>query len=437
MSEEEQLKQEIFEKVRQIYRIKKEREKIIPGKSRIPYAGRIYDEREMINLVDSSLDFWLTAGRYAQEFESKFSKWWGLNYCSLTNSGSSANLLAFSSLTANSLGEKRIKKGDEIITTATSFPTTVNPIIQNGCVPVFLDSELGTYNMDCTLLEEAISDKTKGIFIAHTLGNPFDLERITKVCKKHGLYLIEDCCDAVGSEFDGKKVGTFGDLATVSFYPAHHMTMGEGGAILTSSSQLKRNVESFRDWGRDCWCGPGKDNTCGKRFSGQFGKLPVGYDHKYVYSNIGYNLKATDMQAAIGVAQLEKLDAFINKRRENYNYLYKNLLEFEEQLILPKVLPKSNISPFGFPITVKSDSKIERNRITQHLEQNGISTRLLFAGNILKQPAYLNEKCRTVGDLKNSDTIMASTFWIGVYPGLDTNILNYTINKLKEAIRLK
>ena len=359
-----------------------------PGESVIPVSGKVFDASELQALVDASLDFWLTTGRYAAEFEREFARWIGIRHAILVNSGSSANLLALTTLTAEELGERRLRPGDEVITAAAGFPTTVSPIIQNRLVPVFVDSTLPTYNADPDAIEAAIGPKTRAIMIAHTLGNPFDLDRIGSIAERHGLWLIEDTCDAVGSTWQGRKVGTFGDLATVSFYPAHHMTMGEGGAVLTKSPKLKKIVESFRDWGRDCWCEPGKDNTCGKRFEWQLGALPHGYDHKYTYSRIGYNLKLTDMQAAVGVAQLRKLDGFVARRRENFAYLRTALEPLADVLILPEATPGSDPSWFGFPITVRPESGLSRNELTAHLEAAGIKTRLLFAGNLTRQPAF-------------------------------------------------
>lgn len=421
----EKLRLEILEKTKEYYKINfLEKEGYLEG-DRIPFARRVFDENELVNLVDSSLDFWLTAGRYAEDFEYEFAQFMDVDHCLLVNSGSSANLVAFTTLTSPKLGERRLKKGDEVITVAAGFPTTINPIIQNGLVPVFVDVELSTYNIKVEDLEKALSDKTKAIMIAHTLGNPFDLGAIMEFANKHDLFVVEDCCDAVGSTYDGKKVGTFGHLATVSFYPAHHMTMGEGGAVLTSDDELMKIATSFRDWGRDCYCGPGSDNTCGRRFSMQYGKLPVGYDHKYVYSHIGYNLKVTDMQAAIGMAQLEKLPSFIEKRKENFNKIKKELEKYENYFILPEATKNSDPSWFGFPITVKENDKFSRNDLTLYLEKNMIMTRLLFAGNVTKQPAYLDVECRIIGDLENTDYIMNNTFFIGVYPGINDDQIAY------------
>ncbi len=407
--------------------------KFIPGETPIPVAGRVFDAEDVQSLVDSSLDFWLTEGRFAQQFEEEFAKFFDLRHTVLVNSGSSANLLALTSLTSPVLRERQLKPGDEVITVATGFPTTVNPIFQNGLVPVFVDVDIPTYNIDVTQLEAALSDKTRAVMIAHTLGNPFNLESVTIFCREHNLWLIEDCCDAVGAIYDNKLVATFGDVATVSFYPAHHITMGEGGAILTDSSRLKKIIESYRDWGRDCWCEPGKDNTCGKRFDWQFGELPEGYDHKYTYSHIGYNLKATDMQAAVGVSQLKKLNGFIEKRRENFDYLKECLSSFQACFILPEATPKSNPSWFGFPIFVRATSSFTRDKVVRLLEARKIGTRLLFGGNLIRQPAYRNQTYRVVGDLKRSDEVMNNVFWIGVYPGLTRSMLDYVAEALHDA----
>lgn len=401
-----------------------------PGQDYVPVSGKSFDHEDLMALMDSSLDFWLTAGRYAAQFEREFADWMGVRYALLTNSGSSANLLAVTALTSEKLKDRRLVPGDEVITVAAGFPTTVNPIIQNGLIPVFVDVHIPTYNIDTTMLEAAVGPRTKAIIVAHTLGNPFDLAEVRKVADRHGLWLIEDTCDAVGAEFGGRKVGTFGDLATVSFYPAHHITMGEGGAVLMNHALLKTVVESFRDWGRDCWCAPGKDNTCGRRYGWKLGDLPCGYDHKYTYSHIGYNLKVTDMQAAIGVSQLKKLPAFITKRRENFAFLKAALQPMEDMLILPEATPGSNPSPFGFPITVRKDAPFTRDQLVQHLEQHKIGTRLLFGGNLLKQPAYKHIAHRIAGSLDNTDAIMNGTFWIGVHPGLTKEMLEYMADVL-------
>jgi len=422
---EKKLRKEIFERVKKIYRLGKEKEKFIPGETRINYAGRVYDEKEMINLVDASLDFWLTAGKYAQQFEKELAHFLGVNYCLLTNSGSSANLLAVSALTSPKLGERRLKPGDEVITTACGFPTTLNPIIQNNLIPVFVDVDLGTYNLQTDKIEKAISKKTKAIFIAHTLGNPVNLKKILKIVRKYNLWFIEDNCDALGSKYEDKYTSTFGHLATFSFYPAHQITMGEGGAIVTNDPLLKKIVASFRDWGRDCWCDPGHDNTCGKRFNQQFGKLPFGYDHKYVYSHVGYNLKITDMQAAIGVAQLKKLPSFIRARKQNFDELYKFFKNYEQYFLLPKTEKNSQPCWFGFPLLVKKDAPFTRNEIVEYLERNKIATRMLFGGNLTKQPAYEYIKYKLIDPLKNTDLIMNNLFWIGVYPGINKEMIYY------------
>lgn len=426
---ENELRKEILEKVKEYFKIKHGKEKIFePGKTPITFAGRIFDENELLNLVDSSLDFWLTAGRYAQQFEKEFAEFMQQKYAILVNSGSSANLVAFSTLTSPLLKNRQLKPGDEVITVAAGFPTTVSPIIQNGLIPVFVDVELETCNIKVSELEKALSEKTKAIMIAHTLGNAFDLEEISNFAKKHKLFLIEDCCDAVGTTFNGKMVGTFGDIATVSFYPAHHMTMGEGGAVMTNNPLLNRIATSFRDWGRDCYCEPGADNTCGRRFAQQHGDLPHGYDHKYVYSHLGYNLKVTDMQAAIGVAQLKKLPGFIEKRKENFNKLKQGLLLFQDYLILPSATENADPSWFGFPLTVIENEKFTKNELTLFLEDAKILTRQLFAGNMIKQPAFKDVKYRVVGDLKNTDYIMKNTLFIGVYPGITDEMIRYILS---------
>jgi len=422
----ELIREEIMNKVEEYYKEKFLKGKeFIPGKSKINYAGRVFDENELINLVNSSLDFWLTAGRYAKQFEEKFAEFMGVIYCMLTNSGSSANLLAILALTSPLLKERQLKSGDEVITTACGFPTTVNPIIQNNLIPVFIDVDLGTYNIQVDKIEKAISKKTKAIFIAHTLGNPADLSEIIKIVKKHNLWFIEDNCDSLGSKYGGNYTGTFGHISTSSFYPAHHITMGEGGAVLTSDPLLKKIILSFRDWGRDCWCEPGHDNTCGKRFSQQFGKLPFGYDHKYIYSHIGYNLKITDMQAAIGCAQLEKLPEFIEIRKNNFEYLYNYLKKYEKYFLFPQPAKNSQPSWFGFPILVKESASFRRADIVNFLEENKIATRMLFGGNLTKQPAYKNTKYKIFESLKNTNLVMNNLFWIGVYPGLTEEKLKY------------
>ena len=429
------LRREILERVSEFHALQwPTRGEFVPGVTPVPVSGRVFDATDVQTLVDSSLDFWLTAGRFADEFEKDFAAKMGVRNALLVNSGSSANLLAIAALTSPKLGKKRLQPGDEVITVAAGFPTTVNPIVQHGLVPVFLDVSLPTYNIDVSRLEEALSDRTRAIMIAHTLGNPFDLRTITEFARKHNLWLIEDTCDAVGATFDGKPVGSFGDIATVSFYPAHHMTMGEGGAVLTQSPALKKLLESFRDWGRDCWCAPGKDDSCAKRFGWQLGSLPDGYDHKYTYSHLGYNLKVSDMQAAVGVSQLKKLDRFIDTRRENFHYLRQQLAGLEEFLILPEATPGSEPSWFGFPITVRQKSALRRTEITRHLESRKIGTRLLFAGNLLRQPAYAGVKHRVVGSLDVTDQIMHDTFWVGVYPGLNRPMLDYVASTIRSCV---
>ena len=407
---------------------------------RIPYAGRVFDEAEISNLIDSSLDFWLTTGRYAELFEQEFAKFLGVQHCSLTNSGSSANLLAFMALTSTKLGERRIRPGDEVITVAAGFPTTVAPIIQFGAVPVFVDVTLPTYNLDVNQLDVALSDRTKAIMVAHTLGNPFDLGVVKAFCDRHGLWLIEDNCDALGSRYllNGQwhYTGTIGHIGTSSFYPPHHMTMGEGGAVYTNDAQLKRLVESFRDWGRDCWCPSGKDNTCGNRFGQQFGELPFGYDHKYVYSHFGYNLKVTDMQAAVGCAQLEKLPRFIEMRKRNWKLLRDGLTGLEDRLFLPEAAENSDPSWFGFLLTVRDRGGKSRDQIVSHLESRGIQTRMLFAGNLIKHPCFdemrkTGEGYRVIGDLATTDRIMNNTFWVGVYPGMAEGMIEYMVHQIR------
>lgn len=433
--EKEELRNRILALTEQYYDAAWPTRPFRPGKDYIPVSGKTVDATDLNHLIDASLDLWLTAGRYADRFEKEFAQWMGHRYALLTNSGSSANLLALSALTSELLAERQVKPGDEVITVAAGFPTTVNPIIQNGLIPVFLDVDIPTYNIDVSRLEEAITERTKVIMLAHTLGNPAHLDEIVRIAQKYKLWFIEDTCDAVGAEYKGQKAGTFGDLATVSFYPAHHITMGEGGAVLTSNPQLKRIVESFRDWGRDCWCKPGVDNTCRKRFGWQLGDLPCGYDHKYTYRHMGYNLKITDMQAAIGVAQLQKLPAFIAARQHHFEYLLDALKPLESWLILPGVLPDATPSPFGFPITLRDDAPLSRDALVQHLESRRIGTRLLFGGNLLKQPAYRHIKHRMIGNLERTDAVMNRTFWIGVHPALTTPMLDYMIETLHAAFR--
>jgi CDP-6-deoxy-D-xylo-4-hexulose-3-dehydrase len=401
----------------------------------IRVSGRVFDSDELVHLVDSSLDFWLTAGRYAKDFEKQFARYFGVRSALLVNSGSSANLLAVSAITSPQLGEKRLEAGDEVITVAGGFPTTVNPIVQNGAVPVFLDVTLPTFQVDVTQLEEALSERTKAVILAHTLGNPFNVDAVNEFARKHHLWLIEDCCDALGASYGGKKVGTFGDFATFSFYPAHHITMGEGGCVITDKPPLKTIAESFRDWGRDCWCDTGKDNTCGKRFDWQLGSLPAGYDHKYTYSHIGYNLKLTDMQAAVGIAQFKKLSKFIEIRNSNWHSLRQGLNDLEEFFLLPEPTPNSIPSWFGFPFAVRETAPFSRNRLIRYLEDKKIGTRLVFAGNLVRQPAYQNIRCRQIGDLKGTDFMMNYALWIGVFPGLSPGDINYMIETIHQAVK--
>ena len=440
MSNEKQLKQEILQKVKEYYELvhkPKQNEQFIEGQSRVNYAGRVFDENEMVNLIDSSLDFWLTYGKYSKEFEKKLAEFLNVRWAYLVNSGSSANLLAFFALTSSLLKERQIKRGDEVITVATGFPTTIAPIVQYGAVPVFVDMELKHFNIDVIQLENAISSKTKAVMIAHTLGNPFNIKAVKEFCDKYNLWLIEDNCDALGSMYDGKPTGTWGDIGTSSFYPPHHMTMGEGGAVYTDNPLLKKILLSMRDWGRDCWCDSGVDNTCGHRFTQKFGKLPLGYDHKYVYSHFGFNLKVSDMQAAVGVAQLEKFPTFVEKRKENFARLYDGLKDIEE-FILVEPQPKSVPSWFGFMITLRDNTKFSRNNISKYLEDNNIQTRNLFAGNILKHPLFesleKDKDYRVVGNLLNTNKIMNDSFWIGVYPGMSNEAIDYMIKKIKEFI---
>ena len=404
----------------------------VPGESVVPPSGKVLGAKELQMMVEATLDGWLTTGRFNEQFEKKLATYLGVEHVLTTNSGSSANLLALTALTSPTLGDRCLKPGDEVITVAAGFPTTVNPILQNGLIPVFVDVEIPTYNIDVSQLEQAYSDKTKAVMIAHTLGNPFDLTAVKAFTEKHGLWLVEDCCDALGSTYNGQKVGTFGDIATLSFYPAHHITMGEGGAVFTQSSELKKLIESFRDWGRDCYCEPGCDDTCGKRFSQQFGTLPFGYDHKYTYSHMGYNLKITDMQAACGLAQLDRLPEFINKRKHNFAYLKQNLSSIEDFIILPEATENSDPSWFGFPITLRKEAGMKRLDLMEYLNQHKIGTRLLFSGNITRQPYMDGRIYRKVGDLKNTDTIMNETFWIGCYPGLSEEMLGFACGRLEE-----
>ncbi len=407
----------------------------VPGKDYLPVSGKVLDEEDLKNLVDASLDMWLTAGRFAKQFERDFAEFMEQRFCLLVNSGSSANLVAFNALTSPALGPRAIRPGDEVITVAAGFPTTVNPAIQFGCVPVFLDVELGTYELDVSQLEQALSPKTKAVMLAHTLGNAFNAKAVQEFCKANKLWLVEDCCDATGAHFEGQMVGTYGDIATVSFYPAHHITMGEGGAVLMRHPMLKKLAESFRDWGRDCWCAPGRDNTCEKRFQWQLGELPEGYDHKYIYSHIGYNLKVSDMQAAVGCSQLKKLPHFIERRNENFDFLKNQLAPFEDQLILPRATVGAKPSWFGFPISVREKASVSRNELVGFLEDNNVGTRLLFAGNLLRQPAYKNIEKRVIGEVPNTDFIMNNTFWVGVWPGLEQQHLEYMAQTIAKGLK--
>lgn len=426
-------RQEIIQGARQFYDDAFPPVPFIPGETPVPVSGKVFDGDDIATLVDSALDFWLTTGRFTAQFEQEFAAFMGTRFCSLTNSGSSANLLALTALTDPSLKDRALHPGDEVITCACGFPTTINPILQNQLVPVFLDVDIPTYNMDVSRLYDAVGPRTKAIMVAHTLGNPFDLDTVMDVAKRRGLWVIEDCCDAVGSRWNGRPVGSFGDLATTSFYPAHHITMGEGGAVLTSNPHLKKLVESFRDWGRDCWCDPGRDNTCGRRFNQQMGDLPPGYDHKYTYSRIGYNLKATDMQAAVGVSQLKKLPAFIARRMINFSFL-QSILAGHTGIIMPQALREAGPSWFGFPITVRPP--IVRSLLIRALEAQKIATRMLFGGNLLRQPAYQGIPCRVPWPLFHADQVMRDTFWVGVFPGLTPNMLRFMAKTIIEYLEV-
>lgn len=437
---EKELRTKISQLVKEYYDYKFADKSFNPQKDPVRYAGRVFNEKEIQNLVDSSLDFWLTSGRYSEEFESAFAQFIGIEYAMLTNSGSSANLLALSSLTSPLLGEKRLKPGDEVITVAAGFPTTVNPIIQNNLVPVFVDVDIPTYNVNIEELKKAISPKTRAIMIAHTLGNPFNIKEVLEIVRKHDLWFVEDCCDALGSKYSlnnsshKSNLGTFGHVATCSFYPAHHITMGEGGMVFTNDDTIARAVVSIRDWGRDCYCKGGENNTCGKRFSGKYGELPYGYDHKYVYSHIGYNLKVTDMQAAIGCAQLEKLPSFISARKENFKKWEKVFSKFENFFILPKACENSDPAWFAYPVSVREKAPFSRNKLVDYLASKRIETRNLFAGNIVKQPAYLNIEKRIPGNLNNTEFIMNNTFFLGTYPGLKPEMIDYTAEVIEKFI---
>jgi CDP-4-dehydro-6-deoxyglucose reductase, E1 len=406
----------------------------VPGVTPVPVSGKVFDGDDVRSLVDASLDFWLTTGRFANDFERSLAAFVGVKHAILVNSGSSANLLALTALTSEKLGDRRLLPGDEVITCAAGFPTTVNPILQNGLVPVFVDVSLPTYGIDVSALEDAVGPRTRAIMVAHTLGNPFDVEAVLAVARRHGLFLVEDCCDALGAMYGGRMVGTFGDIATLSFYPAHHVTTGEGGAVLTSDFRLKKIVESFRDWGRDCWCETGVANTCGKRFDWKLGELPLGYDHKYIYSHIGYNLKMTDLQAAVGVAQFRKLPGFITRRRANFDYLLERTRALEDFLVLPEAQPGSAPSWFGFPLTLREGAPVTRRELVRFLEARKIATRLLFGGNLLRQPAYRGVPHRRVGALDQSDRVMERTFWLGVFPGLTGEMLDYVATSLREGL---
>jgi CDP-6-deoxy-D-xylo-4-hexulose-3-dehydrase len=435
---EKVMRLDILTKVDSFYQLFHEKKaEFNPDTSSLSYGGRVYDEKEMKSLVDSSLDFWLTAGRFNKQFEKEYAEFLGVRYALLTNSGSSANLLAFSTLTSPKLGERRVKPGDEVITVAAGFPTTVAPMIQNGAIPVFIDVELGTYNIIVDRIESAITPKTKAIMIAHTMGNPFELDKVMEIANKYGLWVIEDNCDALGSTYNGKLTGTHGHIGTSSFYPPHHMTMGEGGAVYTNDAQLKMIIESFRDWGRDCWCPSGCDNTCKKRFGWELGSLPQGYDHKYTYSHIGYNLRVTDMQAAIGVEQLKKVPTFTQARKNNFNRLLSGLQDLSDYFILPRATVNSDPSWFGFILTLNDFVKFSRKEIVDYLEANRIQTRMLFAGNLIRQPAFQDANYRVHGDLANTDKILHDTFLVGVYPGLTDEMIDHIVSKIREFVKLR
>lgn len=431
----EELRARILDLVTDFHRHRFPEREFVPGKTAIPVSGKVFDAHEMRLLVDASLDFWLTTGRFAAEFEATFAEVMGTKHALLCNSGSSANLLAVSALTSPKVGPDRLRPGDEVLTVAAGFPTTVNPIVQNGLVPVFVDARLATYDADIERLADAVTPTTRAIVMAHTLGNPFNLQGVMDLADENDLWVVEDTCDAVGATYRGRPAGSFGDAATVSFYPAHHITMGEGGCVLTERQVIRRAIESFRDWGRDCWCAPGDENTCGKRFEWDFDRLPYGYDHKYIYSHVGYNLKLTDMQAAVGVAQLDKLPAFVRARRENWAHLRRGLQDLEEYFVLPEATAESEPSWFGFCLTIRPDAPFERLELVRFLEDRAIGTRLLFGGNMLRQPAYRDVQVRVAGPLDNADIITTNTFWLGVYPGLTTAMLDYVVESIHEFVR--
>jgi len=434
LDEAERLREQILGLVERYARLAHAPKRFVPGRSTVPVSGKVYGAEEMRSLVDASLDFWLTTGRFNEAFEQRLAKFLGLRFALTCNSGSSANLVAMTALNSPMLGQERLKPGDEVISCATGFPTTVNPTIQNGLVPVFVDVDIPTYNIRPEMIEAAVSEKTRAIMVAHTLGNPFDLDTVMAVARKHDLWVVEDSCDALGATYDGRLVGTFGDVGTLSFYPAHHITMGEGGAVFTNDGIIKRALESVRDWGRDCYCAPGNDNTCKKRFQWKLGELPRGYDHKYTYSNLGYNLKITDMQAAVGLAQMDRLEGFIAARRRNFDFLKQALRSQEEFLVLPEATPKSNPSWFGFPLTVREGAPFSRDELVLYLNEKSVHTRLLFGGNLLRQPYMKGREHRVVGTLDNSDRVMHSTFWIGLYPGLGEPALNYAVEQISAFI---
>jgi CDP-6-deoxy-D-xylo-4-hexulose-3-dehydrase len=432
---ERELRAEIARLVTEFHKVRSAKRTFVPGKTPVHYAGRVFDEREIQNAVEASLDFWLTAGRFSEEFEDQLAGRFHVEYASLVNSGSSANLVAMTCLTSPLLENRRLVQGDEVITVAAGFPTTVNPILQNGLVPVFVDVELGTYNAIADQVRQAVGPRTRAIFLAHTLGNPFDLDAVLEVAEEHGLFLIEDCCDALGSTYRGRPVGSFGHVATCSFYPAHHITMGEGGAVMTGDEILARAIRSLRDWGRDCYCAGGENNTCGRRFSGQYGKLPYGYDHKYVYSHVGYNVKATDIQAAIGVAQLDKLDGFCRARRENFRRWREGMERWEELFVMPRATEGADPAWFAFPLTVRERAGFGRTDLTDHLSRALVETRNLFGGNLLLQPAYLDVPRRTTGELPNTNRVMNDTFFLGTFPGITSEQIEYALRVVEDFVR--